>query len=237
MSLKSETLIIVTRPLDEGMETASYFDTRGFQVHLAPVVEIAHRSYEREILKQYDGFIVTSQQALKALGDDHGCKGKILYAFGEKTISSAKSKGFDVYELAGHDVQEVLPDLIGQLKKREGRFCYLRGADISYDLKTVCDRDKIILDDFIIYDAKTLENPILLPEAQNYALLLFSERSAMTALRLIKKPTKGKIYYFCLSEKIKNSIESFDESLKGSVFASEIPTTRHLYDLILTSLI
>ncbi|MBP9693742.1 MAG: uroporphyrinogen-III synthase [Alphaproteobacteria bacterium] len=237
MSIRPETLIVVTRPRDEGAETASYFEAKGFQVHLAPVMEICYRPYDQSILKQYDGFVVTSQQALKALGDNHGCHGKILYAFGEKTLSLAQAMGFEVYELSGHDMQEALPDLIARLKRRPGRYCYLRGADISVDLKTVCAEAQILLDDLILYDAKALEDQIVLPEAQHYAFLLFSERSAKKVLRSIQSLKMKNVTYFCLSEKIKNSIDEGDPSFKDSAFAPKIPTTKHLYDLILSSLI
>lgn len=237
MAVKAETLIVVTRPRDEGIETAAYFDEKGFQVHLAPVMEICYRPYDRDVLKTYDGFVVTSQQALKALGDNHGCHGKILYAFGEKTLFLAKAMGFDVYELTGHDIQEALPDLIRKLKRSPGRFCYLRGADISVDLKLACAHEQIILDDFILYDAKNVSDPIVLPEVQHYALLFFSERSALSALTLIESLKAKNVQYFCLSEKIKKSIDEADSRLKDSVFAPKIPTTQHLYDLILSSLI
>lgn len=232
MVSKAETLIVITRPAEEGAETATYFEQQGFRVHLAPIMEVSYRTYDRESLGQYDGFIVTSQQALKALGQDHACQGKILFAFGEKTLALAKAMGFEVRALAGYDMQEAMPDLIHQLQKKSGRFCYLRGADISYDIKAACAAAQIILDEAIVYEAKVQSSPILLPDAPSYALLLYSERSALSALKLISVPQGKKIHYFCLSQKVRNSIEMLDSSLKGSVFAPEIQTTQHLYDLI-----
>ncbi len=129
--------ILVTRPVPDNTTTAAALRARGYDAVLSPVLLFEPVPFhDSKTDARYDGVIVTSANALRAVVDHPSlatwCKLR-LFAVGEATAEVARQLGFTNILVADGDGASLRDLVIAKLKKG-GTLCYLAGEVLSRDL-------------------------------------------------------------------------------------------------------
>ena len=142
---------MITRPIDASNDLKSELSDINPKLYVvqSPLIEIKPRKFELPP-KKYDGVILTSQNAIKSLGDCiDSLSGKKAYCVGEKTSELAKAKGIDVIAFARNS--EDLIQAIIKLQPKGG-LLYFRGHEVSNDLNGLLKNQGIKIDELVVYD-------------------------------------------------------------------------------------
>ncbi|WP_315836601.1 uroporphyrinogen-III synthase [Bradyrhizobium prioriisuperbiae] len=160
--------VLVTRPHPDNVATAEALRGKGFDVLLAPMLRFEPVAFEDDGALSYDGVIVTSANALRAIDAYPGKSSWLslpLFAVGAHTADAARATGFQDI-IAGNSGAAGLPDLIAahfddqkksgnKSRKKSGKtsekasdtstpevlrtLLYLAGADRAHDLTDEMD--------------------------------------------------------------------------------------------------
>jgi uroporphyrinogen-III synthase len=128
--------VLVTRPAPDNNATASALRARGYDTALSPVLRFEAIPFHDDEDVSYDGIIVTSANALRAVAD-HAAMNHLrkltLFAVGAASADAAREAGFkNVLSAKGDGAS--LRDLVVKKLKKGSTLCYLAGADLSRDL-------------------------------------------------------------------------------------------------------
>src|ERR1700761_7868772 len=132
--------ILVTRPHPDNEATALALRERGFEVVLAPMLRFEQVPLEEPLDADLAGVIVTSANALRAVGDELATLITLpLFAVGNHTADEARQHGFAKVISAEGDAAKLLKRLRKEFKSKHGKakvtkLLYLAGADLSRDL-------------------------------------------------------------------------------------------------------
>lgn len=128
--------VLVTRPVPDNKATADLLHARGYDAVLSPVLLFEPVPFHDETDVNYDGVLVTSANALRAVADHPSlarwCELR-LFAVGEATADVARRIGFTNILVADGDGVSLRDLVIAKLKKG-GTLCYLAGEVLSRDL-------------------------------------------------------------------------------------------------------
>src|SRR5262245_8825525 len=127
--------VLITRPHPDNEATARALRDRGFKVVLAPVLRFEPVTPADQIDADFDGVVVTSANALRAVEAQLGPLLKVpLFAVGEHTADEARRIGFAKVVSADGDAAKLRKRVRKSLKDKAGRLLYLAGAELSGDL-------------------------------------------------------------------------------------------------------
>jgi uroporphyrinogen-III synthase len=133
--------VLVTRPQGDGETTADSLRSRGFEVLLAPVLRFEVLPFQDEDAADYDGVIVTSANALRAVAAQlagHALLKLPVFAVGEHTAAAAREAGFGEVFSADGDATALYELVCAHVKakklKKAASLLYFAGADLSRDL-------------------------------------------------------------------------------------------------------
>jgi uroporphyrinogen-III synthase len=128
--------VLVTRPHPDNEATARGLRERGFEVVLAPMLRFEQVPLEEALEADLAGVIVTSANALRAVGGElASLAGLPLFAVGKHTADEARQHGFARVISADGDAAKLRQRLRKQFKGMEAvKLLYLAGADLSRDL-------------------------------------------------------------------------------------------------------
>ncbi len=133
--------VLVTRPHPDDEATAGALRARGFEVLQAPMLRFAAVAFQDDADARYDGVIVTSANALRAIEPqlkDSRLLDLPLFAVGEHTAAAARGAGFGQVIAAKGDASALRDLVLAALKakrlKRGSTLLYLAGADLARDL-------------------------------------------------------------------------------------------------------
>ncbi len=186
--------VLVTRPFPDNEMTAAALREQGFDVLLAPMLRFEAVAFEDDGAARYDGVMVTSANALRAVDAFPGKSRWLdlpLFAVGAHTANAARAIGFQQI-VAGNSGAAGLPDLVaahfGDRKKSGKRgtprtLLYLAGADRAHDLSDELDRHGIGLVTHTTYAMVPIARlPVVVCDAfaadRVEAVLHYSRRSA-----------------------------------------------------------
>ncbi|HYZ47940.1 MAG TPA: uroporphyrinogen-III synthase [Sphingomonas sp.] len=133
--------VLVTRPHPDGEATAETLRARGFEVLLAPMLQVEQVAFHDDAEARYDAVIVTSANALRAIA--HELEGSRilklpLFAVGEHTAATARDAGFAAVISAKGDAEALRKLLLARVKarqlKKSATLLYLAGAELARDL-------------------------------------------------------------------------------------------------------
>jgi uroporphyrinogen-III synthase len=128
--------VLVTRPVPDNATTAEALRARGYDVVLSPVLLFEPVPFRDDSEARYDGVVVTSANALRAVADHPSLPAwrKLrLFAVGEATAEVARQVGFTNILVAEGDGASLRDLVTAKLKKR-GTLCYFAGEVLSRDL-------------------------------------------------------------------------------------------------------
>jgi uroporphyrinogen-III synthase len=128
--------VLVTRPHPDNEATARALRELGFDVVLAPMLRFEPLPLADELDADFDGVIVTSANALRAIGAQLGPLLKLpLFAVGDHTAAEARRLGFAEVVSAEGDADKLRDRLRKTFKGKKARtLLYLAGHDLSRDL-------------------------------------------------------------------------------------------------------
>jgi len=128
--------VLVTRPVPDNKATADALRARGYDAALSPVLLFEPVPFHDKADVRYDGVLVTSANALRAVADHPSLvawRKLRLFAVGEATADVARQIGFTNILVADGDGASLRDLVIAKLKKG-GALCYLAGEVLSRDL-------------------------------------------------------------------------------------------------------
>lgn len=227
--------IIITRAIDEAEVTANFFEEKGFKTICEPVFTLEIHPLLYPDLFIFDGLIITSQQALKALPNNPELHSKPLFTFGHKTIQMAEEIGFDMIISAGKTAYDLAEFIAKDETNQTKNLCYLRGEDISFDFAKYLKQHHIIITEKIAYKAHAIDRftPHFiqsLPSSSKPVILFFSKRSADIFLSLYPQEKSDSCLFGCFSENIANFILQKSNTPQSHIFYSEKANMDSLFD-------
>ncbi len=136
----------------------------------------------------YDAVVVTSANALEHI--PQSLKDVPLYCVGAQTSAKAQERGFGAVQAASKTVSDLTDHLIETCEDQSLKFCYFRGEDISFDLKTSLSDHAHKVDEYICYSALECDEMPLnvvadIKGGHVQIVTLFSKRTAENFARLI----------------------------------------------------
>ncbi len=172
--------VLVTRPIEDAIETAALIQQKKYNVICEPLLKVIFHENSVEALEQYEGLVFTSRHGVRAFCHNVSGRSMPVWTVGDATKDLALQLGFkDVQSAAGNldDLQAILP---------QKRLLYVRGEHISRDLSV----DHI--DEKIIYHTEKQEeiSSELLKAIEEHELshvLFFSVRTAQAFAEIVIK--------------------------------------------------
>jgi uroporphyrinogen-III synthase len=168
-------------------------------------------------LKEADVLVFTSVYALEKLNMELKDFETPVFAVGERCNEFLKDVGAKKTFIFSN-VKKLLDSLKDQYRKERPRVFYMRGEEISYDLKADLSKNKFNCEEHIIYKQKRsiqqreLEN--VLARKHLEGIVLFSEKSVDSLIKGASSQNLDKTF-FCFSKKIENRLRSgLDKNIK-----------------------
>ncbi|MDN5247962.1 MAG: uroporphyrinogen-III synthase [Wolbachia endosymbiont of Tyrophagus putrescentiae] len=228
--------VLLTRPLLDSLGTRSLLKRHGYKVYIEPVFTVKYL-YPDLSLYEFDVVVSTSKNSIKAFS--HVCKINNLpiITVGNATMETAKNLGFVNVESVDSNVEDLIL-FIKSYYAHEVRFLYIRGQEVSYDLKKKLFDDGFDIKEVILYRTITkrhLSNRcknLLLDGAIN-GVVFFSSQTARVFCSLILKcglsHLTGNIVAYAIS---KNVADNLKQVKWKAIIISRLPTQENLIDTI-----
>ena len=126
--------ILLTRQLDDCVETILRFKSLGHQVSHLPLLSIEKINYEEINFSNYGGIIFTSANAVKNLDLNKVDKDIMCFCVGEITEKKARSVGFHNTIAAEGNVLNLKELILQNYASENKTLLYISGEIISTDL-------------------------------------------------------------------------------------------------------
>ena len=229
--------LIITRPLADSKRMQNYFELRGVECLINPLLEI---SYEKRSINfsNYDRVLLTSRHAVRSLVN------KSLTFSKKKVHACGRSTYAEVREFAPENeyiFHESVNDLVDAFRSStpidDSKMLYLRGRDVTVDLKSIFQGTNIQIEDSVEYIArkKILFNKEALEEfnsGRQISVIIFSLRTAEIFLEALKKYNLGNktsiIMAYCISKNIASMLQA--EGIQSKILTE--PTEDAILDLL-----
>ncbi|QKX02630.1 uroporphyrinogen-III synthase [Wolbachia endosymbiont of Dirofilaria (Dirofilaria) immitis] len=228
--------ILLTRPLSDSLNTRNTLKKYGYEVYIEPVFTI---KYLRPDISSYefDVVISTSKNSVKALSQIYKLGSLPIVTVGNSTMQTAKDLGFSDIISADSDVD----GLISFIKSHYSiavKFLYIRGQEVSCDLKKRLSEEGFCVREVILYKTvikKSLTNRCknLLSGSKINSVVFFSSQTARVFCSLVLKSglshTMGNIIAYTMSKNIADSLKSVKWK---KIVTSRLPTRESLINII-----
>ena len=161
-------------------------------------------------LKDADVLVFTSVYALEKLNLELIDFETPVFAVGQRCDEFLKKKGMRNTFIFS-DVKQLLNSLKAFYRNKRPLIFYLRGDEISYDLKAELLKHSFDCEEHVVYkqkrsiQKKELDNVLARKHLEGIAL--FSEKSVDSLMRGASRQNLDKIF-FCFSKKIENRLRS-----------------------------
>ncbi|HEX2594449.1 MAG TPA: uroporphyrinogen-III synthase [Rhizomicrobium sp.] len=183
--------VLVTRPLDDSLETAARLRELGHDSVIAPLLSIEYRDGDEIALDGVQAILATSANGIRALVRRTPRRDVAVYAVGQQSAEEARAAGFtEVRNAEGGST--ALAEATAQWAKAEGgALLHISGTDVAGDLAGALTAKGFTVSRETLYEAVAAEG---LPGAAQRAIrsgnvdtvLLFSSRSAQSFVDGIK---------------------------------------------------
>ncbi len=119
--------ILVTRPIEDGEETARQLESRGHQALLAPLLTTKMLDGPEVSLDGVQAILATSANGVRALVRRTKRRDVPLFAVGPQTASQAQSAGFEIVKSADGDAQDLAKAASRWAEKDKGALLHVAG--------------------------------------------------------------------------------------------------------------
>lgn len=228
--------MLLTRTHEENEILKNHLKHRNINLNFisAPLLEI---EFTKNLIlpKNYNTFIFTSSYAVRAIKNVKISKQVSAFCVGNKTSTEAEKLGFDVYNANG-DSKDLLNLIKKKLILKKSKILYLRGKNITMDLKKELEKVGFNVDQYIVYTQKELKlNNEILNKIHNGKInsaAFFSSNSVKSFKKSVQNIPKD-FFIFCLSTSIANLFRNNNEFLDLNYFISKNPNIDDFCNLFL----
>ena len=206
--------IVVTRTGGDAEDYAAAIRVAGYLPLFEPLLDIAFTDADMDAHPETP-LIFTSSHGVQAFAARNAERAHPVYTVGDSTAKAALEAGFEKVESASGTVEDLVSLLIQKAKTGLRPPIYVRGAEISRDLREILKKSGIFIGEIIAYKANPIEKlsiPLLksMDNREIYAVMLFSGRGGAHFAALMEqygravrlKQTKA----LCLSEAVLQSV-------------------------------
>ena len=146
--------ILITRSVSQAQNFSDELQALGYQICLAPMLEIIPVAIQDQNFESYVGFIFTSANALNHFSVL--CEERMLpvYVVGDSNEEMAKRLGYENIFNTGANIEDLILYFKSERRPAQGPYLYLRGQDITRDLKNDLSNAGFDVDDLIVYQAQ-----------------------------------------------------------------------------------
>ena len=208
--------IIFTRPLIDTEDLMINFLSSGHKVIHIPTLNIISKNMTPLNIKDYDGLVFTSANAVRFLNLENDNKNIKCFCVGSLTERSLRIKGFN-NTVAASGTVNALKNLILNSEKNIKNLAYLCGDFISFELDKELIKEGYKVKKIINYSSKKIielndENLDLIKKYFPDVTLIYSQRSAESFNEIVRKysllelMTQCKV--MCISKKIEEFLKS-----------------------------
>ena len=241
MTLSFKKPIILTRVDEDNKEFIQSFKSFYPKISMNesfkcfPLFKIVFEKNYEEILNN-NCLIFTSRFGIKAVSRIEKIKEKSIFCVGKSTADVASQSGFQkvVYPEIGNSLN-LIKLICEKLGNKRSSLHYVRGEEVSFDLKNELEQFGYRVSETIVYKQKKLKLSLsirqLIQKGDMGGVVLFSANVAKVFCKDLKK-TPEDFLFFCISDRVAQKV--FEAKLKGNYkirIASE-PTTKEIMNLI-----
>ncbi len=174
--------ILVTRPLEDGEETARQLARNGHTALLAPLLATRFQAGAALPLDGVQAVLATSANGVRALIRRTARRDLPLFAVGPQTADEASAAGFADVRNANGDARALARATLDWARPEKGALLHVRGSEGASTLADALRRDGFTLHEEILYSVRPLPFPPDAIQAAKAGLLdaalFFSPRSA-----------------------------------------------------------
>jgi uroporphyrinogen-III synthase len=120
--------VLVTRPMDDALETAAQLAARGHQSTISPLLEIRLCAEVAISLIGVQAILATSSNGVRALSQRSDGRELPLFAVGEHTASVARDVGFSDVRSANGNVQTLAAAVSTWARPERGALIHIAGS-------------------------------------------------------------------------------------------------------------
>jgi uroporphyrinogen-III synthase len=128
--------VLVTRPIDDALETAAHLAARGHQSVISPLLEIQLRADVVISLIDVQAILATSSNGVRALSQLSDRRDLPLFAVGEHTASIARDLDFSDVRSANGNVQALADAVWTWARPEAGALVHVAGSEKPGPLAT-----------------------------------------------------------------------------------------------------
>jgi len=175
--------VLVTRPLEDSLETAQRLKALGHDVVIAPLLEIRFRDGGDIALDGVQAILATSANGVRALIRRTARRDVPVFAVGQQSAEEARTAGFADVRYAEGGSTALATAAAGWANPAKGALLHISGMDVAGDLAGALEASGFTVHRETLYEAVAVDT---LPEAAAsalrndtlHAVLLFSARSS-----------------------------------------------------------
>lgn len=207
--------ILITRLLEDALPLASILKQKGLEPLVVPLSTI--QFFPLSPLNSPQGIIITSKNAIRAIGSIEEMKHLPLYGVGDETVRLAYQFGYRNAFSASGDGKELLDFIQKYADPENGILYHLSGDIIKIDIVQELQRMGFLAKREIVYSLQAVnEFPDLLIKSLRTHLvsyiLFFSYQTAKTFMIFIEKNKldhiASQMVALCLSQNVAQAIQS-----------------------------
>jgi uroporphyrinogen-III synthase len=209
--VNNKKLALITRPVIDAKQVKEKLGKQEIDSFIEPLLTINYYPNASKVIRPYldscQAIVATSANAVRAIGYTP----KKIIAVGEKTAQTAREVGYEDVSVAGGDVDSLEKYIEENLNPKDGVLLYISGDVTSGDFKPFGFKImRVVVYSSIPVNDLSDDCQIKLKNKEFDYVVLFSKRTADVFARLAGNYDLKSTICFCLSEKIKQSIESLN---------------------------
>ncbi len=228
--------ILLTRPLLDSLDTRYALKKYGYKVYIEPILTLR---YLHPNISEYEFDIVisTSKNSVKAFSNIYKVDDLSIVTVGNATMQTAKDLGFAEVISADGSTDDLI-SLIKKLYSREVKFLYIRGQEISCDLKKKLFDAGFNMKEVILYKMIAKKNlshrcKNLLSTSKVNGIIFLSAHTARIFCSLILKSQLSDIMNNMVAYVMSKNIADNLKTIKWKkILISRLPTKESLIDII-----
>ncbi|UVW84285.1 uroporphyrinogen-III synthase [Wolbachia endosymbiont of Aedes albopictus] len=228
--------ILLTRPLLDSFNTKNILRKYGYKVFIEPVFTIKYLNPDISAY-EFDVVISTSKNSVKAFSQICKVDGFPIITVGNSTMQAAKNLGFSDIISADSNVDGLI-SFIKAHYSNAIKFLYIRGQEVSCDLKKRLSEEDFNVREVVLY--KTIIKRSLTNRCKNLLLdgkidgvAFFSSQTARVFCSLVLKsglsPVMNNAVAYTMSKNIADSLKLIKWK---KIITSRLPTRESLIDII-----
>jgi uroporphyrinogen-III synthase len=221
--------IVITRPFEDSTEIAQEIESRGFVPLIEPVLDISDTDEMPDEPAEGLPLIFTSANAVRAFAKKTALRSMPVYTVGRNTADEARLAGYTNVESASGTAEDLTELLLSAAKTGLTEALYVRGRDVSVDLKQNLTKNGLKIAEFVAYQADPMQKLSIsllksLDNKEIKAVMLFSVRGAKQFSDLIEQYDRTyrmkSIKVLCISNAV---LESCSALPFGGVLVADKP--------------